>query len=165
MKTKRIFYPGVQFGKLICIALKDRFRIKVRCVCGKEYITYKTNVKNNINGCLQCHNKLNPPPSPITHGKRKSKIYRVWSDMKTRCLNLNNIRFKDYGGRGINVCERWLKFENFYVDMGDVPVGMSIERIDNNKGYSKDNCKWATMKEQSKNKRITRNDKGHFQAL
>jgi hypothetical protein len=73
--------------------------------------------------------------------------------MKSRCQNPNHERFKDWGGRGIAVCEHWQKFENFLADMGERPEGTTIERIDNSKGYEPGNCKWATSEEQTANKR------------
>lgn len=73
--------------------------------------------------------------------------------MLQRCRNPRNRRFKDYGGRGITVCERWLSFDNFLADMGEPPLGLTIERRDNDKGYEPGNCYWATYKVQANNQR------------
>ena len=90
-----------------------------------------------------------------SHGKSYSKAYYAWISMKQRCLDKNNERWDQYGGRGIGVCDRWLKFENFYEDMGDPPTKKhSLDRIDNDLGYSKENCRWATWSQQSSNRRF-----------
>jgi hypothetical protein len=72
--------------------------------------------------------------------------------MKSRCINKNSASYSNYGARGITVCDRWKKFHFFNEDMGDCPDGMSIDRIDNNKGYFKENCRWATTKQQQRNR-------------
>ena len=87
------------------------------------------------------------------NGPMESKTYRTWANMKGRCLNPKNKDFKNYGARGISVCESWMKFENFLADMGDSPQGMSLDRIDNSLGYFKANCRWATKRDQENNTR------------
>lgn len=87
------------------------------------------------------------------HGLYKSRSYSIWASMKDRCNNPNNPNYHRYGGRGVAVCDRWQEFENFYADMGDAPEGMSLDRADNDLGYSPDNCRWATPVEQQNNMR------------
>ena len=82
-----------------------------------------------------------------------TRVYYSWQAMKKRCLNKNHKDYKRWGGRGIKVCDEWLSFINFYADMGDKPKGKSLDRINNNLGYSKNNCKWSTQKEQTNNTR------------
>jgi len=88
------------------------------------------------------------------HGMNKTPLYKKWSQMKTRCLNKKERSYKDYGGRGIKICAEWMDFINFMNDMGDsFKQGLSLERVDNNGNYCKENCKWIELKLQARNKR------------
>jgi hypothetical protein len=93
----------------------------------------------------------------ITHGHslvgKVSPTYKTWLRMKERCYNPHKDKYKYYGGRGIKVCARWSKFENFLADMGEKPAGLTLDRVDNDGDYKPSNCRWATLKEQARNKR------------
>lgn len=94
-----------------------------------------------------------------THGLYKIKEYRRWSQMRQRCTNPNSPDYHRYGGRGITVCEEWANsFETFLADMGIAPIGMTLDRIDNDGNYEPSNCRWATMAQQNINKGMLRNN-------
>ncbi len=90
------------------------------------------------------------------HGMHNHCLYKTWFNMISRCTNKNDNAYKNYGGRGISVCERWMDIKNFIEDMGERPAGFSIDRIENDLGYSPENCKWSSDKEQARNRRIVK---------
>jgi hypothetical protein len=94
--------------------------------------------------------------SNFRHGMCHTKIYGVWTAMVARCTNPNVLAFRNYGGRGVTVCERWMDFALFFEDMGLPQPGQTLDRINNNLGYCKENCRWADLKQQARNKRSTR---------
>lgn len=99
-----------------------------------------------------------PVNNPRTHGQntRNSHTYRIWAGMIQRCCNPKRDHYFRYGGRGISVTPRWRTFENFLHDMGECPAGLTLERVDNAKGYERANCRWATRKQQARNTRRNR---------
>lgn len=96
-------------------------------------------------------------PDSVVHKKDYKKLLQVWTNMKNRCTRPEVASYSRYGGSGIGICTEWKSFANFYNDMGpSYVVGLTLDRIDNSKGYSKDNCRWATVKEQCYNRRSNR---------
>lgn len=157
---KAIDLTGQRFGRLTVLERAENKGAyvcwKCRCDCGIEKIIAGYCLKSGKTqscGCLQIERTAE---AHTTHGKYHTRLHGIWTDMKARCNNPNRKAYKDYGGRGITVCEEWHNsFETFYewAMANGYSDDLTIDRIDNDKGYSPDNCRWATMADQNKNKR------------
>lgn len=132
-----------------------------RCDCGTEKIVLKQNITRGLSKSCGCYGNEVRGKSSITHNEasryKKTKEYRIWTGMKVRCYNKACRAYSLYGGRGIKVCDRWMKYENFIEDMGRCPPGrMSLDRIDNDGNYEKSNCRWTDQTTQANNARTNR---------
>lgn len=147
---------GERFGRLVVTEVHpDRYATAL-CDCGKtvKVKTYNLSSGNTKScGCFLDEERIK---RKLKHGMTYTRTYSIWCSILNRCHTKTATSWERYGGRGITVCDAWLKFENFFADMGECPDGLSIDRIDNALGYYKENCRWATSSEQARNKRTTR---------
>jgi hypothetical protein len=157
---KKLDLAGQRFGRLLVLAPTENSktgftRWVCRCDCGNEISTYTNGLRSGHAKSCGCINKEQQRDRHLTHGMSATKLYKAWVGMIGRCENKSNSAYKNYGGRGIKVCDRWKNFENFAIDVGDRPISMTLDREDNNGNYEPSNWRWATWNTQSTNKRNT----------
>lgn len=152
---------GQRFGRLVVVGFaehvtkKRNLHWRAVCDCGSSRIVNGASLRAGITkscGCIQREKARAAGDRTRTHGLSGTSIYSIWDSMIQRCENPNRKDFKTYGLRGITVCERWHTFENFLSDMGARPYGLTLDRKDGSLGYSPENCRWATTKEQARNR-------------
>lgn len=143
-----------KFGKLTVIKFKEISKDKkaiwyCQCECGKIIETSTHSLKSGNSTSCGC--------SRIKYKKINERLYRIWAGIKTRCFNEKKKEYKNYGGRGIKICDEWLEYKNFYIwaMTNGYKDNLTIERIDVNGNYEPNNCTWITIQEQQKNKRNT----------
>lgn len=169
-RRNRTDLTGKKFHRLtalrhVGISRDGTYIWRFACECGSETEAIGSRVVNGHTKSCGCYNrdrmKISGKSlgiSNVTHGSTKTKEYRAWAAMRARCTKETHKSYASYGGRGITVCDRWSdSFENFIADMGLAPSkGFSLDRIDNDKGYSPDNCRWATRVVQASNTRTNK---------
>lgn len=153
----RLDITGHLFGRLtatrFCRVEKEKAVWSFLCACGTEVEARANDVRSGNTKSCGCLNKERVLAAVTSHTSSYTSTYNIWRQMRQRCANKKHKSYAYYGGRGISVCPRWDNFNNFFADMGERPAGLTLERIDNRRGYGPDNCKWATWLEQAQNKR------------
>ncbi len=149
---------GLRFGRLLVVASAPRMNRVSRwgciCDCGTACVCYSGNLKSGRTVSCGCYRLEQVKAASTTHGLSRTREHRIWTGIKTRCLNAKCRAYPNYGGRGITICDRWREsFSAFLADMGASTQGTSIDRIDNDRGYEPGNCRWASASDQAHNSR------------
>jgi hypothetical protein len=151
---------GQKFGILTAIRLDSRRGSQALwlcvCECGNECIKQLGNLRNGHTTSCGCRRSTTTAEAKTKHAMYGTPTYRSWQAMLTRCTNLANHKYSDYGARGIKVCEAWLDFSAFFADMGVRPDGTTLGRRENDGNYEPNNCEWQDATTQGRNKRNTR---------
>ena len=151
---------GERFGRLTVLKrdMSQKRTVWIcKCDCGNTKSVQSTHLRSGATTSCGCYHKERASQANKTHGLTRSSLHNRWKAIRQRCNNPNDPRYKDYGGRGITLCPAWDDFEAFakWAEENGYEPGMQLDRIDNNKGYSPDNCRWCTSAENNHNRRTT----------
>lgn len=151
---------GRRFGRLVVTGYAGRgerghsTRWECLCDCGQRRTVWRSSLTGGLTQSCGCLGRERRKASTVRHGLSKHPSYFVWASMVDRCANPGSAKWRNYGGRGIRVCERWMDLANFVADMGEPAFdGAQLDRIDNDGGYEPGNCRWASRKVQLRNTR------------
>lgn len=167
----KVDYTGQRFGRLLVTEKASRKTKSGNsiwlclCDCGKKKEVVSSCLRSGDTTSCGCLQRELMSARTRKHGHsvgKTSATYNSWASMVFRCANPNYYQFDNYGGRGISVAPEWLDFVQFLADMGERPSGKTLDRVDNEKGYFKGNCRWATPKEQAANRRVRKDSPKHL---
>jgi hypothetical protein len=161
MSAPILIAAGAKFNRLTVVGSSQLSsygarRFMCRCECGNLVDVIGSRLRCGTVKSCGCMARDAVVRKSQTHGKSESLTYYSWQSMRARCLNSAHPNFPKYGGRGILVCTRWNRFEDFLADMGERPIGTSLDRINNDGNYEPGNCRWATKKQQQNNRRVSK---------
>lgn len=151
----RIDLSGQKFGRLTVLRFiekkENRYFWLCKCDCGNEVIIRNDSLKSKNTQSCGCYSIERTVKRSIKHGMSGTPIYNTWKSMIDRCTKINYPGYKNYGAKGISICNKWLTFEGFYDDMGDRPPRKTLDRKENSRNYCKENCRWADPITQANN--------------
>ena len=171
MGRKRLDIIGETFSHLHVLGFdgmrgKHSYWLCACLLCGDEKVIKGSKIKSGeIQSCGCLNYKSKHGHASRSFKNRSTPTYNVWLSMRGRCLNNKNKHYSSYGGRGITICKRWGKFENFLEDMGERPKGRSLDRVNNDGNYTPSNCRWATPKQQTVNRRGKKDSSSKYKGV